>query len=244
MVFDPAFVAELRADAQRSLAELGQRLGDGELWVTKFTVAGVLECETHFLHPEPFAWTPARARGQVSHRAIQLLLSWRGEPTPADLVDEAMARLADEERGIGDVDRRARCRRPGRPAGSLRRARHPVPRVLPTAQSELAPDDRGVRAVAEGRADRAAGARRPRHREAGRGREPQGADRPEVGPHGRPATATTCASTPSSRRWPARCHRARWPSYSLEAGEPAVERVTRGRPALGAATDPRRRRRG
>jgi hypothetical protein len=39
--------------------------------------------------------------GQVAHRAIQLLLSWRGEANPTDLVDEAMARLADEERGIG-----------------------------------------------------------------------------------------------------------------------------------------------
>ena len=51
--------------------------------------------------PDEFEWTPATAKGQVAHRAIQLMLSWRGEPSPTDLVDEAMARLVDEERGIG-----------------------------------------------------------------------------------------------------------------------------------------------
>ena len=101
VVFERAFVDDLRAAARQGLTELGARL-DGDLWVTKFNVAGVLQCETHFLDPGPFAWSPAIARGQVSHRAIQLLLNWRGEPTPADLVDEAIARLADEERGIGE----------------------------------------------------------------------------------------------------------------------------------------------
>lgn len=102
VVFDPAFVADLRDTASAGLAELAERLGDDDLWVNKFNVANVLQCETHFLDPGAFAWNPAIARGQVSHRAIQLLLNWRGEPTPADLVDEAIARLADEERGIGE----------------------------------------------------------------------------------------------------------------------------------------------
>lgn len=102
IVFDPAFVADLCQTAAEALAELAERLGDCQLPVNKFTVAGVLGCETHFLEPGPFTWNAAIARGQVSHRAIQLLLNWRGEPTPTDLVDEALARLADEERGIGE----------------------------------------------------------------------------------------------------------------------------------------------
>ena len=101
--FDESFVSELRDDALAALDELAGRLGEGpELWVTKHGVAGVLACEAHHLAPDDFTWTPARARGQVSHKAIQLLLNWRGEPTPVDLVDEALARLADEERSIGD----------------------------------------------------------------------------------------------------------------------------------------------
>lgn len=100
--FAADFVAELRADALAGLAELADRLGDADdLWVSKHGVAGVLACEAQHLAPDDFTWTPARARGQVSHKAIQLLLNWRGEPTPADVVDEAIARLADEDKSIG-----------------------------------------------------------------------------------------------------------------------------------------------
>jgi len=102
LVFDAELVAELRQDMDGALAELGSRLGNAELFVTKHAVASVLDCEAHHLAPDPFTWTPARARGQVSHKAIQLLLNWRGEPTPADLVDEALARLAEEPTRLGD----------------------------------------------------------------------------------------------------------------------------------------------
>lgn len=104
VVFDQSFIDELRQDTEQGLAELGERLGDDaeDLWVSKHLVAGVLGCEAQHLARDDFTWTPARARGQVSHKAIQLLLNWRGDPVPADLVDESIARLADEERGIGD----------------------------------------------------------------------------------------------------------------------------------------------
>jgi PD-(D/E)XK nuclease superfamily len=99
---DEQLAADLRSQADDALDQLGSRLDDVDLFVTKHTIASVLACETNHLAPDDFTWTPARARGKVSHRAIQLLLNWRGEPTPADLVDEAIARLADEERGIGE----------------------------------------------------------------------------------------------------------------------------------------------
>jgi hypothetical protein len=102
VVFDRDVVAELRADAVAALQELGQRLDGETLAVNKFNVAEVLACETHFLDPSPFAWTPALACGKVSHRAIELHLNWRGEPTPAELVDDALARLGDDESSFGD----------------------------------------------------------------------------------------------------------------------------------------------
>jgi hypothetical protein len=102
VVFDRAFVDQLRADAADGLGELAERLGEGSLAVNKFNVADVLACETHFLAPHPFAWSPALACGKVAHRAIELHLNWRGEPTPTDLVDDALARLADDESTFGD----------------------------------------------------------------------------------------------------------------------------------------------
>lgn len=110
VVFDPALVAELRAEMTDALEHFAERLdaaADGgapaELFVTKHKLATALDCEAHHVATvaDPFEWTPASAKGQVAHRAIQLLLSWRGEPTPTDLVDEAMARLVDEDRSVG-----------------------------------------------------------------------------------------------------------------------------------------------
>ena len=102
LIFTEAFVNELRAEASEALAHFTDRLEGNTLFVTKHTLASVFDCEAHFLAPDDFEWTPARARGQVAHRAIQLLLNWKGEPAPVELVDEAIARLANEERGLSE----------------------------------------------------------------------------------------------------------------------------------------------
>ena len=119
LVFEEAFVQDLREEANEAFAHFADRLDDNQVFVTKHTLAGVFGCETQFLAPDEFEWTPSRARGQVSHRAIQLLINWRGEPAPAELVDEAIARLMNEEKGLspwleslgeGDLaDLRAMC---------------------------------------------------------------------------------------------------------------------------------------
>src|SRR5690349_19762146 len=78
-VVDGRFVAELRRDAAAGIAELTERLDAGRsLAVNKFNVAEVLTCEAHFLAPAAFSWSPALACGKVSHRAIELLVNWRG----------------------------------------------------------------------------------------------------------------------------------------------------------------------
>ncbi|MCU1413790.1 MAG: hypothetical protein JWN80_1130 [Microbacteriaceae bacterium] len=100
LIFDADFVAGLRDEANEAFAHFGDRLDGNQVFVTKHTLAGIFGCEAQFLAPDAFEWTPSRARGQVSHRAIQLLINWRGEPAPAELVDEAIARLLNEEKGL------------------------------------------------------------------------------------------------------------------------------------------------
>lgn len=102
LVFSEDFVAELRDEAVEAIAHFSDRLQGNTLFVTKHTLASVFDCEAHFLAPSDFSWTPARARGQVAHRAIQLLLNWKGDPAPSELVDEAIGRLMDEERGLSE----------------------------------------------------------------------------------------------------------------------------------------------
>ena len=102
VVFDADLVAELEGDIVSAFEEFTERLGDETLFVSKHALASVLGCEVQHLHPDPFAWSPSLASGQVAHRAIQLMLHWRGEPVPADVVDDALARLADDDTTLGD----------------------------------------------------------------------------------------------------------------------------------------------
>jgi len=66
-------------------------------------LAQVHGCEALYLHDDAteFVWIPPIAVGMVAHKAIELSIHWRGSPHPFDLVDEAIARLAGEDRGLG-----------------------------------------------------------------------------------------------------------------------------------------------
>lgn len=88
-------LVDLRADDEAPPAR--------ELWIGKRNLAMIHGCEAHYLADvgNTFRWTPASARGVVSHKAIELLINWRGDPAPADLVEEAIARLCDSLKGVG-----------------------------------------------------------------------------------------------------------------------------------------------
>ncbi len=96
LVFDAEVVDGLVEEVRAALAELSVRLGGEKLFVNKGFLNRVHGCEVQHLAPSDFGWNPQNARGFVAHKAIELLLNWRGEPHPGDLVDEAIARLADE----------------------------------------------------------------------------------------------------------------------------------------------------
>lgn len=102
--FDPRLRAALREELEDRLAPVAAQVPDGgALWISKHLLSTVHGCEGLFLatEAEDFAWTPATARGSVSHKAIELSISWRGDPAPGVLVDEAIARLIHGSDSVG-----------------------------------------------------------------------------------------------------------------------------------------------
>lgn len=103
--FDPRLRAELRAELEGRLSPIAEQVPDGQvLWISKHLLSSVHGCEGMFLaqEAEEFAWTPATARGVVTHKAIELSVNWRGDPAPGDLVDEAIARLIAGSDNVAD----------------------------------------------------------------------------------------------------------------------------------------------
>jgi hypothetical protein len=101
-VFDEDFVDGLVTRADEAMAHSSERLGGERLFVSKAFLVNALGCETRHLEPDRFEWTPIAARGFVAHKAIELGVHWQGEAVPETLVDEAIARLADDESSRGD----------------------------------------------------------------------------------------------------------------------------------------------
>jgi hypothetical protein len=102
IVFDADFIAELRADIEAAFVEFHERMNTEKIFMSKHRVSSVLGCEVQHLHDDMFSWSPAVAGGQVAHRAVQLIVNWKGDPVPADVIDEAIARLADDDTSLGD----------------------------------------------------------------------------------------------------------------------------------------------
>lgn len=102
VVFPSEFVDAVRADMEAAFAGFAERLGDETVYMSKHRLSTVLGCEAQYLADEGFAWSIQSAVGQVAHRAIQLMVNWRGEPLPGHLVDEALARVVDDDTSLGD----------------------------------------------------------------------------------------------------------------------------------------------
>jgi hypothetical protein len=162
--FDPRLRSELREELEERLTPLADRLPDGEsLWVSKHLLSSVHGCERMFLarEAEEFAWTPANARGVVSHKAIELSISWRGDPAPGLLVDEAIARLiASTDRislylgGLGEGERAELHGEAVERVSMFQECFPPLePRWRPVAESRLRADLCDDRVVLSGKVD-------------------------------------------------------------------------------------------
>ncbi len=92
----------LRHELNESLEPIVAEIPDPPLFVSKRKLSMVHGCEARFIAEEEsdFEWSIPIARGTVAHKAIELLVARRGNPTPLDLVDDAMARLEFDEKSI------------------------------------------------------------------------------------------------------------------------------------------------
>lgn len=98
---DPHVVAGVEQQLADALAPLkGRFTREKPLRVNKHALSTVHGCEKHHVAQknEPFAWTVNTVRGTIVHKAIELLLNWDGPVTPADIVDEAIASIAENPR--------------------------------------------------------------------------------------------------------------------------------------------------
>lgn len=94
-------VEQLETDLASGLATLDTVFTrDEPLRVTKRAMATIHGCETHHVEEKKsaFAWTLPTVRGTVAHKAIELLLNWRGDPVPAHLADAAVESLINNPR--------------------------------------------------------------------------------------------------------------------------------------------------
>jgi hypothetical protein len=77
---------------------------DDPVYVSKHKISSVLSCEKQFINSQgSFQWTTANSKGQVAHKAIELLINWRGSFTPMDLAEAAIDRLSDASAGPGSI---------------------------------------------------------------------------------------------------------------------------------------------
>ena len=103
--FDAGLRHELRASLEDALEPVVATFAErDQLFVSKHKLAQVHSCEVRYLADEQaqFEWTVPTARGTVAHKAIELGVNWSGQPVPANLVDETIARLSQSNDGLGD----------------------------------------------------------------------------------------------------------------------------------------------
>ncbi|MGI9598473.1 MAG: PD-(D/E)XK nuclease family protein, partial [Acidimicrobiales bacterium] len=104
----PSFRLDLRADLRHNLEEALEPIvakaadAGGPLFVSKRQLGMLHGCEARYVadKAEEFVWSIPSARGSVAHKAIELMVAHRGNPTPLDLVEGAMARIEADEKGL------------------------------------------------------------------------------------------------------------------------------------------------
>jgi len=97
----PELADEIEAHLVDALEPLANHYTpDKALFITKHKLGGVHACEAHHVASrDTFAWSIPSVRGTVAHKAIELLINLRTPRSPGELVDDALDRIVESERG-------------------------------------------------------------------------------------------------------------------------------------------------
>jgi PD-(D/E)XK nuclease superfamily len=102
--FAPGLATDLRDRLSADLEGAASTVkAGGRIVVSKFWLGHVLACEGRYAADlaEPFAWTTANVRGKVAHGAIERHILSSTPPSPLDLVERTLVRLAADDSGWG-----------------------------------------------------------------------------------------------------------------------------------------------
>jgi RecB family exonuclease len=105
----PVFPAGLRDELRSELETAVEPLVGSyttlqkSLYVNKRVLSLVHGCEAHYVadRATPFEWSTGSATGTVAHKAVELLVGWRGDPNAGDLVGGALERLETGDDTLG-----------------------------------------------------------------------------------------------------------------------------------------------
>ncbi len=96
-----AVVVDIERMLTDALADLdGWFTRDQPLRVTKHWLTVIHGCEAQFLaeRDAPFAWNINTVRGTIVHKAIELLVNWKNDPSPMYIVDAAITSVVNNPR--------------------------------------------------------------------------------------------------------------------------------------------------
>ena len=97
----PELAEEIEAHVTDALEPVALNYSkDKPLVIAKHTLNSVHACEAqHVANRGKFAWSLPLVRGTVLHKAIELLINLRSPRTPSEIVDDALDRIVESERG-------------------------------------------------------------------------------------------------------------------------------------------------
>ena len=98
---DPSVVADVEQQLEAALEPIrGLFTADKPLRVNKHQITTVHGCEKHHMlqRESPFAWNINTVRGTMAHKAIELLINWKGQVVPGEIVDAAITSVAENPR--------------------------------------------------------------------------------------------------------------------------------------------------